>query len=139
MDKRIFRISLTAALAGFLFGFDTVVISGANQPIKEVWDTNWFLGDSIFTFHGIFIMSMALWEPYWVHFLGEYPLIGWAEKKPCSGLVFFILPLPWARHSHLNLTAFPSLGLLEVSELEHPRLPLLFTFPKFPLRKPAEG
>ena len=61
MDKRIFRISLTAALAGFLFGFDTVVISGANQPIKEIWDTNWFLGDSIFTFHGIFIMSMALW------------------------------------------------------------------------------
>ena len=38
-----------------------MVISGANQPIKDLWATNWFLGDSLFTFHGIFIMSMALW------------------------------------------------------------------------------
>ncbi|MEY2962873.1 MAG: hypothetical protein RL754_134 [Bacteroidota bacterium] len=46
--------SLTVALAGFLFGFDTVVISGANAPIKELWNTSaWF--------HGVFIMSMALW------------------------------------------------------------------------------
>jgi len=46
--------SFTVAVAGFLFGFDTVVISGANLPIKELWNTSpWF--------HGIFIMSMALW------------------------------------------------------------------------------
>jgi SP family xylose:H+ symportor-like MFS transporter len=46
--------ALTVALAGFLFGFDTVVISGANDPIKELWPTSpWF--------HGVFIMSMALW------------------------------------------------------------------------------
>ena len=53
MHKRILRISLTAALAGFLFGFDTVVISGANQPIKDIWPTSPL-------FHGTFIMSMAL-------------------------------------------------------------------------------
>jgi sugar porter (SP) family MFS transporter len=47
-------ISLTAALAGFIFGFDTVVISGANLPIKELWQTSPL-------FHGFFIMSMALW------------------------------------------------------------------------------
>ena len=34
----VMRISLTAALAGFIFGFDTVVISGANLPIKELGD-----------------------------------------------------------------------------------------------------
>ncbi|RED98427.1 sugar porter family MFS transporter [Marinoscillum furvescens] len=46
--------SIAAALSGFLFGFDTVVISGANLPIKELWQTSdWF--------HGTFIMSMALW------------------------------------------------------------------------------
>ena len=46
--------AITVALAGFLFGFDTVVISGANQPIRELWQTSsWF--------HGFFIMSMALW------------------------------------------------------------------------------
>ena len=50
----VLRISLTAALAGFIFGFDTVVISGANLPIKELWHTSPF-------FHGFFIMSMALW------------------------------------------------------------------------------
>jgi len=54
MNNRVFKISLTAALAGFLFGFDTVVISGANLPIKELWDTSPL-------FHGVFIMSMALW------------------------------------------------------------------------------
>jgi sugar porter (SP) family MFS transporter len=46
--------SITVALAGFLFGFDTIVISGADQPIQKLWDTSgWF--------HGTFIMSMALW------------------------------------------------------------------------------
>lgn len=54
MNKRLITASITASLAGFLFGFDTVVISGANLPIKELWNTSeWF--------HGTFIMSMALW------------------------------------------------------------------------------
>jgi len=34
---RIFFWSLTAALAGFLFGFDTVVISGAEKTIQSLW------------------------------------------------------------------------------------------------------
>ncbi len=48
------RFTATVALAGFLFGFDTVVISGANLPLRELWDTT-------AQFHGLFIMSMALW------------------------------------------------------------------------------
>jgi hypothetical protein len=48
----LFGISLTAALAGFIFGFDTVVISGADKPIQALWHlTPWQ--------HGFFIMSMA--------------------------------------------------------------------------------
>jgi len=46
--------SITVALAGFLFGFDTIVISGADQPIQQLWNTSPL-------FHGTFIMSMALW------------------------------------------------------------------------------
>lgn len=46
--------SITVALAGFLFGFDTIVISGADQSIQKLWDTSPL-------FHGTFIMSMALW------------------------------------------------------------------------------
>lgn len=52
--KSILLSSIVAALAGFLFGFDTIVISGADQPIQELWE----MSD---LFHGTFIMSMALW------------------------------------------------------------------------------
>lgn len=92
MDKRILRISLTAALAGFLFGFDTVVISGANQPIKEIWQTNWFLGDSIFTFHGIFIMSMALWGTVLGSIFGGIPCDRIGRKKTLLwiGILYFM-------------------------------------------------
>src|ERR1700744_1567864 len=37
MNARIFYWSLTWALAGFLFGFDTVVISGAERTIQTLW------------------------------------------------------------------------------------------------------
>ncbi len=49
----LYRSSLVAALAGFLFGFDTVVISGAEQTIQSIWN----LSSSL---HGVAI-SMALW------------------------------------------------------------------------------
>lgn len=68
------RISLTAALAGFIFGFDTVVISGANLPIKELWNTSpWF--------HGFFIMSMALWGTVAGAIFGGIPTERWGRKK----------------------------------------------------------
>jgi sugar porter (SP) family MFS transporter len=37
MQTRILYWSITSALAGFLFGFDTVVISGAEQTIQKLW------------------------------------------------------------------------------------------------------
>ena len=37
MQGRIILWSITSALAGFLFGFDTVVISGAEQTIQALW------------------------------------------------------------------------------------------------------
>lgn len=68
------RISLTAALAGFIFGFDTVVISGANLPIRELWQTSpWF--------HGFFIMSMALWGTVIGAIFGGIPTQRWGRKK----------------------------------------------------------
>jgi len=54
MDSKILRISLIAALAGFLFGFDTVVISGADKKLQLLWQSS----DG---FHGIVVMGMALW------------------------------------------------------------------------------
>ena len=54
MNSKILRISLIAALAGFLFGFDTVVISGADKKLQLLWQSS----DG---FHGVVVMGMALW------------------------------------------------------------------------------
>src|SRR5215216_2098889 len=70
----VIRISLTAALAGFIFGFDTVVISGANLPIKELWHTSPL-------FHGFFIMSMALWGTVVGAIFGGIPTQKYGRKK----------------------------------------------------------
>ncbi len=46
--------AITVALSGFLFGFDTIVINGADKPIQALWPRgDWY--------HSTFIMSMALW------------------------------------------------------------------------------
>ncbi|SHJ04020.1 sugar porter family MFS transporter [Pseudozobellia thermophila] len=54
MKTKLILTSFVVALAGFLFGFDTVVISGADQQLQTLWGTSDL-------FHGTFIMSMALW------------------------------------------------------------------------------
>ncbi|MDN3643550.1 sugar porter family MFS transporter [Lutimonas halocynthiae] len=46
--------SIIVALAGFLFGFDTVVISGADQQLQNLWGSS-------DVFHGSVVMAMALW------------------------------------------------------------------------------
>jgi sugar porter (SP) family MFS transporter len=38
MNGRFFFWAIVSALAGFLFGFDTVVISGAEQKIQSLWN-----------------------------------------------------------------------------------------------------
>ena len=72
--NKLFRWSIVAALAGFIFGFDTVVISGANQPIKDLWHTSTL-------FHGIFIMSMALWGTVVGALFGGIPADKYGRKK----------------------------------------------------------
>lgn len=52
--NRILVWSITVALAGFLFGFDTVVISGADKQLQLLWNSS----DS---FHGWVVISGALW------------------------------------------------------------------------------
>ena len=86
-NKTVFW-SLTVAIAGFLFGFDTVVISGANQPIKELWNTSPL-------FHGTFIMSMALWGTVIGALLGGLPADKFGRKKTLFwiGLLFLISAL----------------------------------------------
>ena len=73
-QNKLLRWSIVVALAGFIFGFDTVVISGANQPIKELWHTTPL-------FHGFFIMSMALWGTVIGALFGGIPTEKYGRKK----------------------------------------------------------
>ena len=85
MNRKLLVASVVASLAGFLFGFDTVVISGANLPIKELWQTSdWF--------HGTFIMSMALWGTVVGALCAGYPTNVWGRKTTLIwiGVFYFI-------------------------------------------------
>ncbi|MDC7997318.1 sugar porter family MFS transporter [Gilvibacter sediminis] len=83
--NKIVMWSVTVALAGFLFGFDTVVISGANKPIQALWDTSPL-------FHGTFIMSMALWGTVLGSLAGGIPTKRLGRKKTLFwiGVLFFV-------------------------------------------------
>jgi SP family arabinose:H+ symporter-like MFS transporter len=65
MNGRILFWSLTAALAGFLFGFDTVVISGVEKTIQSLWGLSPGL-------HGI-AMASALYGTVIGSLLGGWP------------------------------------------------------------------
>lgn len=72
MNKIVFW-SITVAVAGFLFGFDTAVISGADKPIQALWNTSPL-------FHGMFIMSAALWGTVIGALGGNYPCDKYGRK-----------------------------------------------------------
>ncbi|TLP71811.1 sugar porter family MFS transporter [Maribacter sp. ACAM166] len=86
--NKILVWSITVALAGFLFGFDTVVISGANEPIKQLWNTSPI-------FHGTFIMSMALWGTVVGSLFGGIPTKNLGRKKTLLwvGVLFLVSAL----------------------------------------------
>ena len=71
--NKVFKISLISALAGFLFGFDTVVISGADQQLQSLWNTSDL-------FHGTFVMSMALWGTVLGAIFASYPCNYFGKK-----------------------------------------------------------
>ncbi len=64
--KKIWIWSITAALAGFLFGFDTVVISGADKTLQALWGSS-------DVFHGVVVIGMALWGTVIGALLGGIP------------------------------------------------------------------
>ncbi|WP_165730749.1 sugar porter family MFS transporter [Polaribacter sp. 20A6] len=74
MNKKILLWSITAALAGFLFGFDVVVISGADQKLQALWGSS----DS---FHGSVVMGMALWGTVLGAIFGGIPTNKYGRKN----------------------------------------------------------
>jgi len=72
MNRRIFFWSLTSALAGFLFGFDTVVISGAEKTIQALWGLSPDL-------HGV-AMASALYGTVVGSLIGGWPADRFGRK-----------------------------------------------------------
>lgn len=85
MHSKLWLWAITAALAGFLFGFDTVVISGADQALQEKWQTSDL-------FHGSVVMSMALWGTVVGALFGGIPTDRFGRKNTLIwiGALYFV-------------------------------------------------
>lgn len=73
MKKQIFLWAITSALAGFLFGFDTVVISGAEQTIQKLWNLSSAM-------HGL-VMGSALYGTVLGSLIGGWPTDKFGRKR----------------------------------------------------------
>jgi SP family arabinose:H+ symporter-like MFS transporter len=83
MNKKLLLWSIVVALGGFLFGFDTAVISGAEQDIKHVWQLNDVL-------HGIAI-AIALYGTVIGALFGGIPATKFGRKNTLLWIGIFYL------------------------------------------------
>jgi len=81
--RKLIFWSLTVALGGFLFGFDTAVISGAEQSIQSLWS----LSD---TMHG-FAIAVALYGTVIGALLGGIPSDRLGRKRTLFWIGIFYL------------------------------------------------
>ena len=78
--KKLYYWSFIVSLAGFLFGFDTIVISGAEQNIQQLWGSYTLFGRNDL-FHGIIIVGSALWGTVLGAVLGAIPNDKYGRKN----------------------------------------------------------
>lgn len=87
INKYVLFLSLVAALGGFLFGFDTAVISGAERAIQQVWNlSDWS--------HGLAV-AIALYGTVIGALFGGIPADKYGRKKSLIwiGILFFVSAL----------------------------------------------
>lgn len=93
ITARIFFWSLTSALAGFIFGFDTVVISGAEQKIQTLWGLSPEM-------HGI-AMASALYGTVIGSLLGGWPADRFGRKFTLLWIgLFYLVSALWSGLAH---------------------------------------
>ncbi|MBL6730915.1 MAG: sugar porter family MFS transporter [Bacteroidia bacterium] len=82
---KLLKWSMISALAGFLFGFDTVVISGAEKTLQIIWNSSDL-------FHGFVVVSMALWGTVIGAIFGGIPSDKLGRKKTLVfiGVLYFL-------------------------------------------------
>lgn len=88
-SSRLFQWALVASLSGFLFGFDTVVISGAEQKIQSLWQLS-------SEAHG-FAMSAALWGTVLGALVGGWPTDRFGRRPTLLWIgVLYLLSAVWS-------------------------------------------
>ena len=87
MNKILFW-SFSVALAGLLFGFDTIVISGADKTLQHLWNTS-------DVFHGFVVMASALWGTVAGAITGGIPTNKYGRKNMliAIGVLYFVSAL----------------------------------------------
>ena len=90
-----------AAFAGFLFGFDTVVISGADRQLQLLWQSS-------DVFHGTVVMGMALWGTVLGAIFGGIPTnrIGRRKTLCWIGVLYLLSALGTAYSTDPYMFAF---------------------------------
>ncbi|MEM9327140.1 MAG: sugar porter family MFS transporter [Bacteroidota bacterium] len=82
-QRKIFFWSITVALGGFLFGYDTAVISGSEQEIQQFWGlSDFLLGQTV---------AMALYGTILGALLGGIPTQRLGRKRTLFGVAVLYL------------------------------------------------
>ena len=100
MNQRLLVWAITCSLAGFIFGFDLMVISGVEQPIQKLWDLS-------ASMHG-WAISSAIWGTVIGSIFGSIPTNRFGRKKTliAIGLLYFISALGSATATGLASFSF---------------------------------
>jgi MFS transporter, SP family, arabinose:H+ symporter len=100
MNNKLILWSVTVGLAGFLFGLDVAVISGAEKAIQQLWGlSDWLHGTAI---------AMALYGTAFGAAFGNYPAnkIGRKNTLIWVGVVFFVSSIGAALAPEVNSFMF---------------------------------
>ena len=87
MNNRLLYYSLVVAAAGLLFGFDTIVINGAEQELQARWKDFTLFGSND-AFHGWVVVASALWGTVVGAMFGGIPNDQFGRKKTLIGIGF---------------------------------------------------
>jgi sugar porter (SP) family MFS transporter len=85
ISRSVILYSVIVAMAGFLFGFDVVVISGADTALQQLWPR----GE---VFHGFVVMASALWGTVVGAMFGNWPTdrIGRKQTLILIGIFYLV-------------------------------------------------
>jgi len=89
LRQSVWFLSVVAAMGGFLFGYDTAVINGAEQQIQRVWSLSGVM-------HG-WVMSSALWGTVLGAIGGGHVTDRFGRKRTLLGVgVLYLISAVWS-------------------------------------------